>query len=96
MSWGSRAPVSECYLFETSAVVNLHQPVSDAGLMSRLCPPRMSAAIFLLKKSPMKSDETCRSSFKLHGSHLEGGGTVPTVAMGRAGGMETDDHIAIK
>lgn len=32
MSWGSRTPVSECYLFETSAVVNLHQPESDAGV----------------------------------------------------------------
>lgn len=42
MSSGSRVPVSECYRFETSAVVNLDQPVSDLGLTSRLCPPRLS------------------------------------------------------
>lgn len=53
------------------------------GLMSRLCPPRLSAAIFLLKKSPMENDETCRSLFTLHQSYLERDG--PSSGNGQSG-----------
>lgn len=95
MSSGSSAPVSECYRFEASVVGNLYQPVSDAGVNESPLPAAAVSWHFPFEKNHQWKMMR-RAGVCLHYTSRTLRGTVPVVAMGRVGGMETDDHIPIK